>query len=587
VITQSFAVAPTSSAQQTRPIYFTERDNANGLDSSQCDDGGVVAPCREDVAMGVCASASEPCFYDPVCKEGGLGCNAAGFESCRFCGFGQYSSIACPGTTNTTRISVLLEVPGGACPRACTANAWETCFYDASCSDPFDPDYRGGFGCNAGGRGQNCRFCGFVAHNGTELHSGLEYWAGGSLPSYPECPDVSARLAGLHVEASAAMQAVGATGEARGSTTLHTASLTTLEVAVNGEVAVSGEAATPSNLVETVQTELCAHRVDRSSTCSVRLVSSSTQQIGGGRRRALSPTQIELLTIEVVIDPTEPDAARIDAALNNGTAVNSMLSGLDGVVGAGVTWNTSYTSRLTLEASLGPNAPSSLDEMRSAVTSAVAASLEFDVGAVRLRHFSRSYVPPTIVMSYANPNNPLNPGAALSPAPPPLPFNTPPFAPGQAPPMGSGGTDNLNPTFGSSLPMPTWGVAVIVGVGAVCACAALGLCLQLRKQRADGPKRKGLWPGIEPPARMAVELGSALPKKEYRAPSGHAVTEPIVEMVSKTKTAYLPSSFRENSFRQLDDEEVNPLTSEAEGAGLADIQLNGFRRQSTQMNAHV
>ena len=86
---------------------------------------------------------------------------------------------------------------------------------------------------------------------------------------------------------------------------------------------------------------------------------------------------------------------------------------------------------------------------------------------------------------------------------------------------------------------------------------------------------------------MAVELGSALPKKEYRAPSGQSVTEPIVEMVSKTKTAYLPSSFRENSFRQLDDEEVNPLTSEAEGAGLADIQLNGFRRQSTQMNAHV
>ena len=38
---------------------------------------------------------------------------------------------------------------------------------------------------------------------------------------------------------------------------------------------------------------------------------------------------------------------RIDAALNNGTAVNEMLADFNnGVYGAGVSWNASYTSRL-------------------------------------------------------------------------------------------------------------------------------------------------------------------------------------------------------------------------------------------------
>ena len=37
-----------------------------------------------------------PCFYDPKCKNGGLGCNAKGKSLCRFCGFGDYSSIPCP-----------------------------------------------------------------------------------------------------------------------------------------------------------------------------------------------------------------------------------------------------------------------------------------------------------------------------------------------------------------------------------------------------------------------------------------------------------------------------------------------------------
>lgn len=41
-------------------------------------------------------------------------------------------------------------------------NAIEQCYYDESCSDPSSPTYYDGSGCNAGGVGQNCRFCGFV-----------------------------------------------------------------------------------------------------------------------------------------------------------------------------------------------------------------------------------------------------------------------------------------------------------------------------------------------------------------------------------------------------------------------------------------
>ena len=42
----------------------------------------------------------------------------------------------------------------------CTGNPSEKCVYDTSCSDDSSPLYMGGLGCNAGGVGQNCRFCG-------------------------------------------------------------------------------------------------------------------------------------------------------------------------------------------------------------------------------------------------------------------------------------------------------------------------------------------------------------------------------------------------------------------------------------------
>ena len=127
--TQAAAAAAAAAAPvaATRPIYHTELDNTGGSRAkSQCIDGtSTVAPCTEIAARATCASATEPCFYDPTCKLGGLGCNAAGFESCRFCGFAQYSPITCPGGAPTTQVDVTVDVPA-ACPRACTSLSWET-----------------------------------------------------------------------------------------------------------------------------------------------------------------------------------------------------------------------------------------------------------------------------------------------------------------------------------------------------------------------------------------------------------------------------------------------------------------------------
>ena len=59
-------------------------------------------PCVSGQAKPVCAGPSEPCFYDATCSTpqdafGGLGCNAGGYEKCRFCGFGSFDPINCPG----------------------------------------------------------------------------------------------------------------------------------------------------------------------------------------------------------------------------------------------------------------------------------------------------------------------------------------------------------------------------------------------------------------------------------------------------------------------------------------------------------
>ena len=48
-------------------------------------------------AQATCASATEPCVLDPRCLGPGapVGCNAAGYAQCRFCGFAHFDP--CPG----------------------------------------------------------------------------------------------------------------------------------------------------------------------------------------------------------------------------------------------------------------------------------------------------------------------------------------------------------------------------------------------------------------------------------------------------------------------------------------------------------
>ena len=159
-------------------------------------EGGVKSPCatngNEGVAAAVCTGNSmETCFFDISCKAGGLGCNAGGFESCRFCGFAlstDYTSIACPGTVPERAAITTVDVPG-TCPSVCTGTVvaggdssdYEKCFYDVSCSDPYSPSHNGGFGCNAGGKGQNCRFCGFGGFGACPDSSAMVNGAAGNI----------------------------------------------------------------------------------------------------------------------------------------------------------------------------------------------------------------------------------------------------------------------------------------------------------------------------------------------------------------------------------------------------------------------
>merc|ERR1719188_2660276 len=129
-----------------------------------------------------CGNPSLKCFYDPSCStSGGVGCNAGGVgQNCRFCDTGG-GAPACPTglLQSGTAAEVVRDgghdaVNGEWYPYP-TPTPWPTppsllpcqyapvtmncgnpslkCFYDPSCSTS------GGVGCNAGGVGQNCRFC--------------------------------------------------------------------------------------------------------------------------------------------------------------------------------------------------------------------------------------------------------------------------------------------------------------------------------------------------------------------------------------------------------------------------------------------
>jgi len=129
----------------------------------------------------VCSTASEPCYYDESCPGsgvgGGLGCNAAGYTKCRFCGFKNYP--ACPGyyhyLAQEKAVTHAAETkddekakeevkedkwgyfPCTATPAGVCSTASEPCYYDESCPGS---GVGGGLGCNAAGY-TKCRFCGF------------------------------------------------------------------------------------------------------------------------------------------------------------------------------------------------------------------------------------------------------------------------------------------------------------------------------------------------------------------------------------------------------------------------------------------
>ncbi len=90
---------------------------------------------------------NQPVFYDSSCSAGqSLGCNAGGLgQNCRFCGFSYF--VSCPGyiISNTTNSQGY----------TCSNVGNQPVFYDSNCSAGQS------LGCNAGGLGQNCRFCGF------------------------------------------------------------------------------------------------------------------------------------------------------------------------------------------------------------------------------------------------------------------------------------------------------------------------------------------------------------------------------------------------------------------------------------------
>ena len=76
----------------------------DGGDQAAGDGSAEACGASGDDAVAGCAGSNELCYFDAACTGdvsadpyGGLGCNAGGFKSCRFCGFGAFATIACPG----------------------------------------------------------------------------------------------------------------------------------------------------------------------------------------------------------------------------------------------------------------------------------------------------------------------------------------------------------------------------------------------------------------------------------------------------------------------------------------------------------
>jgi hypothetical protein len=84
-----------------------KEEGDGGEEDSDAGDGdggeGSNSACGATEEGSSCAGPTEFCFYDADCLDvvndprGGLGCNAGGHAECRFCGFGSFRGIPCPG----------------------------------------------------------------------------------------------------------------------------------------------------------------------------------------------------------------------------------------------------------------------------------------------------------------------------------------------------------------------------------------------------------------------------------------------------------------------------------------------------------
>ena len=116
--------------------------------------------------------------------------------------------------------------------------------------------------------------------------------------------------------------------------------------------------------------------------------------------------------------------------------------------------------------------------------------------------------------------------------------------------------------------MPTWGVALIIGLVCMFCFGVLGTMLNRRKEEKDGiPRRKGLWPSVDSQRDevSVVKIG------------GTTTADKVIERVASL-------SSKRDSFRKLDDDELPELPhTGTEMVGLSPKSREGQTMVSTAL----
>ncbi len=387
-------------------------------------------PCAESVAAGTCTgNDQELCFYDVTCGEGhapGVGCAAGGHTYCRFCGFGDYVDVACPGTAAAqppATVQTTVSVPN-TCPQACDSNPEHTCFLDTACSDPLSAGFREGLGCNAGGVGPNCRYCGF------------------SLYSHIACPGYSATASAAYTGVNTALGATATSGAAAANIVATTETEATVLVE---NVADDFDCATACDAAE-------AGMPDATAVSTVTCTCDDTAEDADGSRRRLQQGSSVTLTI-VATQPASANTAANDAyLLAAGGAAGQIVAAGQG--GKAATATTSYTTVLAIDA------PAAADADAAQVQQRIGAATSLSLGLQNERDLA---VAMPVVLQF-------NSSAAVAAPLPPSP--SPPQIPNVA---------NLPLSEG----LRTWVIAVIVVCILLALCVIGGALYCLLKRRGN------------------------------------------------------------------------------------------------------